>query len=55
MSDSELLSKIGEISYQEYVSEWNSHPVFYGDLVDVQYWENEEGKPFIFSFKLTYN
>ena len=32
-SYSELLSKIGELSSQEYVSEGISHPVFYGDLV----------------------
>ena len=33
-SFSDLLSKFGEISFQEYVSEGISHPVFYGDLVD---------------------
>ena len=33
MSYSDLLSKFGEISFQEYVSEGISHPVFYGDLV----------------------
>ena len=33
-SYSELLSKFEEISFQEYVSEGISHPVFYGDLVD---------------------
>ena len=33
-SYSELkLSKFGEISFQEYVSEGNSHPLFYGELV----------------------
>ena len=32
-SYSDLLSKFGEISFQEYVSEGISHPVFYGDLV----------------------
>ena len=30
---SELLSKFGDISFQEYVSKGISHPVFYGDLV----------------------
>ena len=30
---SELLSKFGEMSFQEYVSEGISHPVFYGVLV----------------------
>ena len=30
---SDLLSKFGEISFQEFVSEWISHPIFYGDLV----------------------
>ena len=30
---SALLSKFGEISFQEYVSEGISHPVFYGDLI----------------------
>ena len=30
---SDLLSKFGKISFQEYVSEGISHPVFYGDLV----------------------
>ena len=30
---SDLLSKFGEISFQEYVTEGISHPVFYGDLV----------------------
>ena len=33
MSYSDLLSKFGEISFQEYVAEGISHPVFYGDLV----------------------
>ena len=28
-----LLSKFGDISFQEYVSKGISHPVFYGDLV----------------------
>ena len=28
-----LLSKVGDISFQEYVSKGISHPVFYGDLV----------------------
>ena len=28
-----LLSKSGEISFQEYVTEGISHPIFYGDLV----------------------
>ena len=32
-SYSELLSKFGKISFQEYVSEGISHPVFYGDPV----------------------
>ena len=32
-SYSDMLSKFGEISFQEYVSEGISHPVFYGDLV----------------------
>ena len=32
-SYSELLSKFGEISFQEYVSDGISHPVYYGDLV----------------------
>ena len=32
-SYSELLSKFGEIYFQEYVSEGISHSVFYGDLV----------------------
>ena len=32
-SCSELLSKFGEISFQEYVSDGISHPVFYSDLV----------------------
>ena len=32
-SCSELLSKFGEISFQEYVSEGISHLLFYGDLV----------------------
>ena len=31
-SYSELLSKLGDISFQEYVSKGISHPVFYGDL-----------------------
>ena len=30
---SDLLSKFGEISFQEYVTDGISHPVFYGDLV----------------------
>ena len=30
---SELLSKFGEISFQDYVSQGIAHPVFYGDLV----------------------
>ena len=33
-SYSDLLSKFGEISFQEYVTEGISHPVFYGDLVN---------------------
>ena len=32
-SYSELLSKFGDISFQEYVFKGISHPVFYGDLV----------------------
>ena len=32
-SYSDMLSKFGEISFQEYVTEGISHPVFYGDLV----------------------
>ena len=32
-SYSDLLSKFGEMSFQEYVTEGISHPVFYGDLV----------------------
>ena len=32
-SYSELLSKYGDISFQEYLSKGISHPVFYGDLV----------------------
>ena len=32
-SYSELLSKFGEISFQDYVSQGITHPVFYGDLV----------------------
>ena len=32
-SYSDLLLKFGEISFQKYVSEGISHPVFYGDLV----------------------
>ena len=32
-SYSDLLSKFGEISFQEYVTEGISHPVFYGYLV----------------------
>ena len=32
-SYSQLLSKFGDISFQEYVSKGISHPVFYGDLV----------------------
>ena len=31
-SYSELLSKFGDISFQEYVSKGISHPVFYGDV-----------------------
>ena len=31
-SYSDLLSKFGEISFQEYVTERISHPVFYGDI-----------------------
>ena len=31
-SYSELLSKLGAISFQEYVSKGITHPVFYGDL-----------------------
>ena len=31
-SYSELLSKFGDISFQEYLSKGISHPVFYGDL-----------------------
>ena len=31
---SDLLSKFGEISFQEYVSEGISRPLFYGDLVN---------------------
>ena len=30
---SELLSKFGAISFQDYVSQGITHPVFYGDLV----------------------
>ena len=33
ISHSELLSKFGDISFQEYVSKEISRPVFYGDLV----------------------
>ena len=33
MSYSEVLSKFGAISFQEYVSKRITHPVFYGDLV----------------------
>ena len=33
LQDILFLSKFGEISFQEYVSEGISHPVFYGDLV----------------------
>ena len=33
MSYSELLSKFGAISFQNYVSQGITHPVFYGDLV----------------------
>ena len=33
-SYSELVSKFGDISFQEYVSNGISHPVFYGDLVN---------------------
>ena len=32
-SYSELLSKFGDISFQEYLSKGISHPVFYGDIV----------------------
>ena len=32
-SYSELLSKLGDISFQEYLPKGISHPVFYGDLV----------------------
>ena len=32
-SYSELLSKLSDISFQEYMSNGISHPVFYGDLV----------------------
>ena len=32
-SYSELLSKFGEISFQDYVSQGIAHPAFYGDLV----------------------
>ena len=32
-SYSELLSKFGDFSFQEYLSKGISHPVFYGDLV----------------------
>ena len=32
-SYSELLSKFGEISFQDYISQGITHPVFYGDLV----------------------
>ena len=32
-SYSDLLFKFGEISFQEYITEGISHPVFYGDLV----------------------
>ena len=32
-SYSELLSKFGDISFQEYLSKGISHPVFYSDLV----------------------
>ena len=32
-SYSQLLSKFGDISFQEYVTKGISHPVFYGDLV----------------------
>ena len=32
-SYSELLSKFGEISFQDYLSQGIAHPVFYGDLV----------------------
>ena len=32
-SYSELLSKFGETSFQDYVSQGIAHPVFYGDLV----------------------
>ena len=32
-SYSDLLSKFGEISFQEYITEGIPHPVFYGDLV----------------------
>ena len=33
ISYSKLLSKFGDISFQEYVSKGISHPLFYGDLV----------------------
>ena len=32
-SYSKLLSKLEAISFQEYVSKWMTHPVFYGDLL----------------------
>ena len=32
-SYSELLSKFGAISFQEYVSKGNTHPLFYGDFL----------------------
>ena len=31
--DHDILSKFGDISFQEYVSKGISHPVFYRDLV----------------------
>ena len=37
-SYSELLSKFGAISFQEYVSKGITHPVFYGDLVYKTFW-----------------
>ena len=40
MSYSDLLSKFGEISFQEYVTEGISRPVFYGDLYVIFYETN---------------
>ena len=37
MSYSELLSKFGEMSFQEYVSEGISHSDFYGDRDDFNF------------------